>query len=478
MGRSIYYFPSWGIYQRNFQVKDIPASVNEIAYAFWSVKDDGTLYCLDTWADLEKNFDNNYNNDDLLKGNFGELAKIQRDRKLKVHLAIGGWTESRRFSSAMFTDASRQKFVSSILEFLQKYGSIFTGIVFDWEYPSNDGANLGNGGNESRVGDVDRFVIFLKLLRNSLKAKKMEHIEIGCCLSAAKSTIEAFGSNIKAVDSLIDLWHVMTYDFHGFAGETICTFHTNPRKSSYDGNSLSCEEAARFIVNKLGKSSSKKVMIGVAFYSRGFGNTDGPGKSGTAPSPDTGYENGVCDYKILPLPGATEFNDKESKACYSYDPVKRICNTYDNDVSILEKIKIVNEYSLGGFIVWDISGDKNGHLCNLIGKELIQSSTQEDEPTTQPSEPSQPSDPSQPPVVLTKCSFCKNCVRVVGTQPCELRTNLLSVYEWYPNTVYFEGQIVLYKGRKFRCLKLHTSTDQNVPSMTDDDEIWTKKLMK
>jgi hypothetical protein len=62
-------------------------------------------------------------------------------------------------------------------------------------------------------------------------------------------------------------------------------------------------------------------MIGGAFYSRGFGNTTGPGMAASGPSSDKTWEAGSVDYNKLPLPGATEFNDPESKAAFSALPI-------------------------------------------------------------------------------------------------------------------------------------------------------------
>ena len=54
--------------------------------------------------------------------------------KLKVTVAIGGWNEGSTKYSAMAKDsAERQKFVDSVVQFLQKYN--FDGLDLDWEYP-------------------------------------------------------------------------------------------------------------------------------------------------------------------------------------------------------------------------------------------------------------------------------------------------------------------------------------------------------
>lgn len=59
----------------------------------------------------------------------------------------------------------------------------------------------------------------------------------------------------------------------------------------------------------------------------------------------------------MPREGATEYWDDVAKASYSYDPVKKILNSYDTPKSIQEKCKYVWEKGLAGVIVWESSGD-------------------------------------------------------------------------------------------------------------------------
>ena len=136
----------------------------------------------------------------------------------------------------------------------------------------------------------------------------------------------------------------------------IAAHHTNPRKSRIGKPGYSCEEAADYYISR--GVPAEKIFIGAAFYSRGFGNCEGLGKVASGGSPDSSWEKGVVDYKDLPKEGAKEFIDKESMACFSYDPVKKILNSYDNPISIKEKCKIVHEKNLGGIIVWELSGDR------------------------------------------------------------------------------------------------------------------------
>jgi len=98
---------------------------------------------------------------------------------------------------------------------------------------------------------------------------------------------------------------------------------------------------------------ASKLFIGVPFYSRGFAGTNGLGQPATGPSPDTSWDPGVVDYKALPITGATEQWDPVAQAGYSYDPVRKILNTYDVPEAVKAKCQYVIQKGLGGLIIWE-----------------------------------------------------------------------------------------------------------------------------
>lgn len=359
--KAIYYHTNWATHARDYQVKDIPPDVMDIAYAFFNLDAEGNVTSGDAWADTDKRFvgvdsvnpPDSWNESQARPyyGNFGQFQKLKDSgRQFNLQLSVGGWTWSKYFSDAVSTDGRRNNFVNSLMAILKKY-KIFNGVSLDWEYLSNDGINYGNSGNIARKEDADNFVLFLKQLKDTLKANGMGHYVIAFCCIAATDKAKF---PVEKLVPLIDEFHVMTYDFHSGAwGETRACHHTNPRKSSH--GTWSCEEAADYYI-KQGIPSSK-IFIGGAFYSRGFANTDGLGKVASGNSPDSSWEAGIVDYKDLPKPGAVEYFDSESKAAYSYDPVKKVFNSYDNKESLIEKCKIIFEKNLGGIIIWENSGD-------------------------------------------------------------------------------------------------------------------------
>ncbi len=492
--RAIYYHTNWSMYDRAFQVKDVPSDVVDLAYAFYNLQSDGTVVSGDTWADTDKRFvgqdsvpppDSWNDTTSTFWGNLGQFKKLRDSgRQFNLQLSVGGWTWSKNFSDAVSTPANRTRFVNSLMTLFKTY-PVFNGVSLDWEYLSEDGVNYGNGGNVVRREDPQNFLEFLKELRQTLNSNGMMHYTISFCCVAAP---EKAKFPIKSLVPYIDEWHVMTYDFHdGNWGETKTAHQTNPRKSSH--GTYSCEEAADFYIQQ--GVPSTKIYIGGVLYSRGFSNTSGPGAPASGGSPDKTWENGIVDYKDLPRAGATEFVDPESKAAYSYDPVRRVFNSYDNKDSMIEKCKIVYEKNLGGIIVWENSGDKRDYndprsLTRVLRDNLthgrptgiVQQPTVPQVPV-QPT-PSQPTVPVQPtpsqPTVPVQPTPSQPTVPVQPTPsqptvPVQPLPN--NVQEWEPNKIYNLPSTVSFKNTAYQLVQPHNSQVGWEPNVTENI-LWRK----
>ena len=486
-GKSVVlYYTSWATYGRNHQVVDvaklIDAGATDISYAFFNLVQEGAGWVIksgDSWADFEKTHtegilpaDNWEDSSNKQAGNLGQFRKLRASGKdFKLHLSVGGWTWSKNFSSAVKTVESRNILIKSIVDFFTTY-PVFDGIDFDWEYLSSDGKNYGNDGNEASSTDPDNFISFMTSLRQQLESKGM-HKTLSMCVVAAP---EKAVFPIEKVHPVIDELRVMTYDFHcGSWGETKSAHQTNPRKSSHGVYSL--EEAADFYIGR-GVPASK-ILVGVAFYSRGFGNTDGIGKPSSGGSPDFEFaeEMGVVPYRMLPRPGATEMFDEEAKAGYSYDPSRKVLNTYDTVESVKEKAKLVLEKGLKGLIVWDSSGDapvtSPRNLTRVMGQYLLQGSSSTlppvsvppplvTAPANAPAVPITPQVPTPAPVPTPQTP-------VVTTQPPASTSTSNSnptsgnISAWTPYNKYEAGTLVTFEGKVYQAIMTHSALD---PSWT------------
>src|SRR6266508_1559325 len=136
-GRVVGYFIEWGIYGRNYKVKDVETSgsaakLDVVNYAFGNVAPDdaGNVVCKlgDEWADYQKPWaaDESVTGEEItwprpILGNFQQLQALkQRYPHLKVLISLGGWTWSKHFSDAALTKESRERFVASCIDLFIK----------------------------------------------------------------------------------------------------------------------------------------------------------------------------------------------------------------------------------------------------------------------------------------------------------------------------------------------------------------------
>ncbi|KAJ3105924.1 hypothetical protein HDU97_007270 [Phlyctochytrium planicorne] len=355
----IVYHTNWSCYGRNYQVKDLPINfISDINYCFLDLRPNPEGHLIptltDPWADIDKRYTqpgegidppDSWNDDPNCPsyyGNFGQFMKLKKKgAKFNLGLSVGGWTLSKRFSTAVRTPPSREAFVTGMFAIFDKYPGLFNRVDIDWEHISPVGKNYGEGGNEVHQDDPANFSAFLHLLRQRLDATGRGHFEISACVVADPAKMEALP--LSAMSQTLTTINVMTYDFASSAwGPCPAGHQTNLSSTPY--SPLSVELAVDELIRR--GVPPHKIVIGAAFYSRAFANTEGLGQPSSGVSSDKSWEDGICDYKVLPRPGATEYWDEKARATYSYDPVKKILSSYDSVQSVKEKAQLVHQKGL------------------------------------------------------------------------------------------------------------------------------------
>ncbi|ORY40253.1 glycoside hydrolase [Rhizoclosmatium globosum] len=361
--RLILYHTNWACYGRSFQVKDLPIDyITDINYSFFDLREKGGFLVptsSDPWADTDKRYGPGEgvapadSDADGYFGQFGQFMKLKRQgKRFRFGLSIGGWTFSKHFSSSVRTPEARSAFVNEIIAILSRYPGLFDRIDFDWEYISPVGINFGDPGNETHPEDANNFSLLLQLLRQCLDSTNNSNIELSACVVGDPAKMDALP--LGAMCQYLATINIMTYDFASSAwGSCLAGHQTNLKSTPYAP--LSIERGVDFLIGK-GVPPSK-LIIGVAYYSRAFANTAGLGQPSSGSSPDKSWEDGVVDYKALPVAGATEYWDDLAKATYSYDPAKRVLSSYDSVESVRAKCAYVHEKGLAGIIVWESSAD-------------------------------------------------------------------------------------------------------------------------
>ena len=101
----------------------------------------------------------------------------------------------------------------------------------------------------------------------------------------------------------------------------------------------------------------------ITFYGRTFTNSTGQGSNSTHSGAIT--QGVIHDYK-LKYGASIEHWDDECKVPYIYIPELQLFITYENPLSISEKMKYIGEKGLAGIMYWQNGQDYNELLMNAI----------------------------------------------------------------------------------------------------------------
>ncbi|KAJ7783186.1 glycoside hydrolase, partial [Mycena metata] len=353
-----------GIYGRKFPPSLIPHDLTHILYAFANVKaDTGEVHLSDDWADKDIHYPGDSWNDsgDNLYGNFKALYKLKKQhRHLKVLLSIGGWTYSPSFHPVVVSPALRAKFVHSSIKLLEDFG--LDGLDVDYEYPSDHTQAVG-------------YAELLKELRHGLdehaRAKGADYRFL-LTIAAPCGPDHYHKLQVKEMDKYLDYWNLMAYDYCEYK-----IFQLDPEElkpGSWDsianhqanvfGGPISSSVSVNWYISQGVERS--KIILGVPLYGRSFMNTEGPGKPFSGIGPGS-WEQGVYDYRALPLPGSHVFRDEKALASWSYDYEKKEMISFDTDEVAKWKGEWIRKEGLGGMMVWELSGDKGSPRDGMEG---------------------------------------------------------------------------------------------------------------
>jgi chitinase len=363
------YFTEWGIYGRNYNVKNLvtsgsAAKITHINYAFGNVTN-GQCAIGDSYADYDKAFtaDQSVSGvadtwDQPLRGNFNQLRQLKaRYPHIKVLWSFGGWTWSGGFAQAAANPAAFAQSCYNLVED-PRWADVFDGIDIDWEYPNACGLSCDTSGAAA-----------FKNLMSALRAKFGAHNLVTAATTADGSS----GGKIDAADyagaaAYVDWYNVMTYDFFGAWAAQGPTAPHSPL-TSYSGiptaGFTTADAMAKF---KAKGVPANKLLIGIGFYGRGWTGVtqDAPGGTATGPAPGT-YEQGIEDYKVL----KTSCPATGTVAGTAYAKCGNNWWSYDTPATVAGKMTWAKNQGLGGAFFWEFSGDTtNGELVSAINGGL------------------------------------------------------------------------------------------------------------
>jgi GH18 family chitinase len=364
------YFAEWGIYDRNYLVSDIPANdINVINYAFAKIEN-GEVAVFDRWAALDKAFPGD-TWDQPLRGNYHQLNKLKAQHPhLKVLISVGGWTLSSPFSDVALTAASRQKFARSAVDFITRYG--FDGVDLDWEYPVGGG----DGGNVNRPADKQNYTLLLAEIRQQLDQRAAQDGKrYLLTIAAPAGSDKMVHFELARIAEIVDWINVMTYDYHG-AWENATNHHSplqrNPQGPTPAALGYTVDATVRGYL-AAGVPASK-LVLGIPAYGRSWSGVSVAAQPGTdlaaaglfrsASGPGPGsFEAGSLDYKDVVARLASQppvyqrLWDAAAQAPIMVASSLGVLVTYEDQQSLAAKIDYANDHGLGGFMLWELSGD-------------------------------------------------------------------------------------------------------------------------
>ncbi|KAK3352841.1 glycoside hydrolase superfamily [Lasiosphaeria hispida] len=358
--KNIVYFTNWGIYGRNYNPSDLPASqITHVLYSFANLQPSGQVFLSDSWSDTDKHYPTDSWNDAgrNVYGCIKQLYLLKKtNRHLKIILSIGGWTYSTNFAAAASTPATRALFASSAVRLVADMG--FDGLDIDWEYPAND-------------VEAANYVLLLQAVRSALDAYAAAnapgyHFQLTIASPAGPAHYNKM--QLARMAGVLDWFNLMAYDYAGSwdatAGHQANLFPLGTGATPYSTDRAVSDYIAAGV-------PASKIVLGMPIYGRSFANTDGTGKPSTGVGGGT-WENGVYDYKVLPRPGAQVFTDEKAGATYSYDPATKELVSFDTAELIGKKVSWLKQRGLGGSMFWEASADRTdgGSLIATSSRSL------------------------------------------------------------------------------------------------------------
>lgn len=365
-GKVVGYFAQWGVYGRNYHVKNIhtsgsAAELTHIVYAFGNVVN-GRCVVGDSYADYDRFYSAAESVNGVadtwdagaLRGSFGQLRRLKAMYPhIKIVWSFGGWTWSGGFGQAA---ANAAAFAESCYSLVHdpRWNGVFDGIDIDWEYPNECGLSCDNSGFDG-----------YRNLMAALRARFGNEL-VTAAIGAGEAKLNA--ANYGAASQYVDFYMLMTYDFFGaFAAQG----PTAPHSALNNFAGIPTPNFYSSYAVQLLKSKgvpAAKILLGIGFYGRGWTGVtqNAPGGSATGAAPGT-YEAGIEDYKVLkatcPATGTV--------AGTAYARCGNNWWSYDTPNTILGKMGYARDQGLGGAFFWELSGDtSNGELVKAIGDGL------------------------------------------------------------------------------------------------------------
>lgn len=284
------------------------------------------------------------------------LRSLQaKNPQLKILLSVGGW-EAEGFSDAALSAASRETFARSVVALLREHS--LDGVDLDWEYPGQSVAGI-----KSRPQDKQNFTALLRELRAQLGDRYL--------LTIASADREYFDfTEMDRLHVYLDWINVMSYDF--FNSLTPTTGHHAGLYASAFAAPTDRNADASVKQHLAAGIPPQKLVLGVAFYGRGFAGVQPLHDGVNQPYErfEAAHPYAELVEKFIDRGGFVRKWDAKAQAPFLWNAQTRAFITYEDPQSIAIKAAYVRKHHLGGMMFWELSQDSRGVLLDAIVKGL------------------------------------------------------------------------------------------------------------
>ena len=340
-------------YDGGMPVSQIPAGqISDLIYAFGE-PDDAGVCTPPTSAQI---------------GTFAALRALRKGHPgLRLIVSIGGWDAAPQYSDIALTDRSRGRFAASCIQaFLVAQG--FDGIDLDWEFPVHGGMNRSRPQDRA---DATALVREFRRQLDVLGGKTHRHYLLSVATPAgtwqqggAYSVSDSY--DLAALAHSADWLNVMTYDMNNIFSP-VSGFNTplgaDPRDTAPAPQRFrdNLTSAVRFYESQ--GVPAAKIMLGVAFYGRGFTGVSAQG-AGLYSKYTGGYAETpwkTIRAQFLASPEWVRHWSATAQAPWLYNDSQHIFFTYDDPLSLGIKADFARREHLGGMMIWVLGEDDPGN---------------------------------------------------------------------------------------------------------------------
>ncbi|KAG2187168.1 hypothetical protein INT44_004840 [Umbelopsis vinacea] len=295
----------------------------------------------------------------------------------KVLLSIGGWGGGNGFTPSFNNSAGRAKFVAATKKLIDDTG--IDGVDIDWEYPGEPGAC----GQPYGLSDTKNFLTVLNQLRAAIGKEKL--------ITAATATHPFFDENgkpskdISAFAKVFDWINLMSYDLNGIWGLT-----TGPNAPIIKGLAGVKASVVQGVTDwhKAGMPI-EQIVVGTPFYGHNMtsiksmtknagtheydpvqGGNTGHDCNGGGFSTETGWQDIIpylYENRTTAIPPWVRKFDTITRTPWLTNSETNEFISYDDPISLAEKVDYVVCMDLLGVMTWELSLD-NGELLPVLNQ--------------------------------------------------------------------------------------------------------------